>query len=89
MQCSFGTEQNRSHGSGLVLATAKRFDINNAPAFSLFIPLLVFVSSSLHLLIALGRCLIAVGNARLAENFLQMSVKLMVHPDSILLLGKC
>lgn len=38
--------------------------------------------------IALGRCLIAVGNARLAESFLQTSMRLFPHPDTILLLGK-
>jgi hypothetical protein len=35
-----------------------------------------------------GRCLIAVGNARSAEHFLQYSMKLLTHPDTILLLGK-
>lgn len=34
-----------------------------------------------------GRCLIAVGNARSAENFLQTSMKILTHPDTILLLG--
>jgi hypothetical protein len=35
-----------------------------------------------------GRCLIAVGSPRLAENFLQMSMKLFMHPDTVLLLGE-
>ncbi|CRL00603.1 CLUMA_CG013863, isoform A [Clunio marinus] len=35
-----------------------------------------------------GRCLIAIGNARLAENSLRSSLKLLPHPDTISLLAR-
>lgn len=86
----------------MVVAYTERFDINNvwkAPhtknkvfhaSFSSCISRFfrLFVSLFSALWIALGRCLIAVGNARLAESFLQLSMKVFPHPDTILLLGE-
>lgn len=35
-----------------------------------------------------GRCLIAIGNARESENFLKLSMNIIPHPDTILLLAR-
>lgn len=55
--------------------------------FFAFIYSCAFTLFSISFLIA-GRCLISVGNARSAEYFLQYSLKLFLHPDTVLLLGK-
>jgi hypothetical protein len=81
---------------GLILITFERFAIWKCTFLFLFIAAVFFFRFSffafLHfffaLWIALGRCLIAVGNARLAESFLQTSMRLFPHPDTILLLGE-
>lgn len=74
---------------GLILITLKGSCSQFSSLLRCFSLLVFTFLRLLMLLIALGRCLIAVGNARLAENFLQTSIRLMAHPDSILLLGKC
>lgn len=73
---------------GLILITFERLrsflflcisSFSSASCFSFFFCVMNF---------ALGRCLIQLGNARLAENSLQLSIRLLVHPDTVLLLGK-
>lgn len=93
MQCRDGIKQNRSWlvvaytERLLILITLKGSQNSYFPFSSPFIR--CFSSFCLFCIKnASGRCLIAVGNSRLAEKFLQMSMKLMAHPDTILLLGK-
>lgn len=74
---------------GLILITFERLaHTKSFYAFFRFSFFVFFLHFSSALWIALGRCLIAVGNARLAESFLQASMKMMAHPDTILLLGE-